>query len=193
MKIMSEFLQEINEVRKKASLLYDETAMESCYDRLADEITACLGDSQPILLPIMIGGVYLCGQLMQRLDFPLEVDYLHATRYRDRLQGNDLHWMVQATEKVKNRTVLVIDDILDKGITLHGVIENLQQAGANEVQSVVLTEKQCSRIRETDVTYKGVNVADRYVFGCGMDYKGFWRNLPQIYAVAAESDVDNAD
>lgn len=188
---MSEFLREITEVRETASLLYDEAAMVECYDRLAEEISECLGDRQPLLLPVMIGGIYLCGQLMQRLDFPLEVDYLHATRYRDRLQGDNLHWLVPPTAKVKNRTVLVIDDILDQGITLHGVIESLREAGASEVQSVVLTVKQCSRIRETEVTYRGVDVADRYVFGCGMDYKGFWRNLPQIYAVA-DSDIDTA-
>lgn len=189
---MSAFLKEITEVRENASLLYDIAAMTACYDRLAREITENLGEKQPILLPVMIGGIYLCGQLLQRLNFPLEIDYLHATRYRDRLHGEDLHWLVQPSTKVKNRTVLVIDDILDKGVTLHGVVENLRAAGASAVQSVVLVDKQCTRIRETEVTYKGVDVADRYVFGCGMDYKGYWRNLPQIYVVA-DSDFEIAD
>jgi len=189
---MSEFHREIIEVRNKAELIHDESAMELCYDRLAEEITGSLGSKQPLLLPIMIGGIYLCGQLMRRLDFLLEVDYLHATRYRDRLQGRDLHWKVKPSVKRKNRTVLVIDDILDQGITLKGVIESLYEAGASDVQSVVLTTKQCPRTTDIDVTYKGVNVADKYVFGCGMDYKGFWRNLPEIYAVA-DLDIKNSD
>lgn len=181
---MTEILREITEVRKKADLIYDEAEMAACYDRLAEEITESLGDSRPLLLPVMMGGIYLCGQLMQRLDFPLEIDYLHATRYRDKLQGNELHWLVEPSMKVAGRTVLVIDDILDQGLTLSGVIENLQQAGAAEVNSVVLTVKQCPREKDIDVTYRGVDLPDRYVFGCGMDYKGYWRNLPQIYAVA---------
>lgn len=181
---MSEFLSEINEVRKKADLIYDKEAMATCYDHLAEKITESLSDSTPLLLPVMMGGIYLCGQLMQRLDFPLEIDYLHATRYRDKLQGNDLHWLVHPSKKVAGRAVLVIDDILDQGHTLSGVIEYLRKAGAAEVQSVVLTDKQCPRIKEVDVTYRGVDVPDRYIFGCGMDYRGFWRNLPQIYAVA---------
>ncbi len=181
---MSELLREITEVREKADLIYDEVAMVSCYDHLAEKITESLSDSRPLLLPVMMGGIYLCGQLLQRLDFPLELDYLHATRYRDTLQGNDLRWLVQPSERVLGRTVLVIDDILDQGLTLSGVIGNLRKAGAAEVQSVVLTDKQCRRIKEVEVTYKGVDVPNRYVFGCGMDYRGFWRNLPQIYAVA---------
>jgi len=181
---MSEFLREIIEVRENADLIYDEGTMAACYDHLGEKITESLIDSRPLLLPVMMGGIYLCGQLMQRLKFPLEIDYLHATRYREKLQGNDLHWLVQPSGRVLGRTVLVIDDILDQGLTLSEVIENLRKAGAAEIQSVVLTVKQCPRIREVDVTYKGVDVPDRYVFGCGMDYRGFWRNLPQIYAVA---------
>ncbi|NOY16914.1 MAG: hypoxanthine-guanine phosphoribosyltransferase [Gammaproteobacteria bacterium] len=181
---MSEFLREITEVRENADLIYDEVAMTACYDHLAEKITENLIDNRPLFLPVMMGGIYLCGQLMQRLDFPLEVDYLHATRYRDKLQGNDLHWLVHPSGKVAGRTVLVIDDILDQGLTLAGIVENLQKAGAAEVQSVVLTVKQCPRIKDVDVTYRGVDVPDRYVFGCGMDYRGYWRNLPQIYAVA---------
>ena len=80
--------------------------------------------------------------------------------------------------------MLLIDDILDRGVTLSGIIENLKMSGAADIKSVVLCSKHCSRPLEVDVTFKGVNVPDRYVFGCGMDYKGYWRNLPQIYAVA---------
>lgn len=181
---MSDFFEEIVEVRKTAELIHDEDAMQEIYDALAEQISESLSDSRPLLLPVMLGGLYLCGQLMSRLDFPLEIDYLHATRYRDKLQGDDLYWPVSPSDKISGRTVLLIDDILDQGVTLSGIIENLKMSGAVDIQSVVLCSKQCSRPLEVDVTFKGVNVPDRYVFGCGMDYKGYWRNLPQIYAVA---------
>ena len=181
---MSDFFEEIVEVRKTAELIHDEDAMQQIYDALAEQISESLSDSRPLLLPIMLGGLYLCGQLMSRLDFPLEIDYLHATRYRDKLQGDDLYWPVSPSDKISGRTVLLIDDILDQGVTLSGIVENLKISGAADIKSVVLCSKQCSRPLEVDVTFKGVNVPDRYVFGCGMDYKGYWRNLPQIYAVA---------
>lgn len=181
---MSDFFQELAEVRETAELIHDEDVMQATYDHLADQISESLADCRPLLLPVMMGGLYLCGQLMSRLDFPLEIDYLHATRYRDKLHGDDLYWPVSPSDKIAGRTVLLIDDILDQGITLSGIIENLQAAGAEDIQSVVLSCKQCNRSKEVDVTFRGVDLPDRYVFGCGMDYKGYWRNLAQIYAVS---------
>lgn len=181
---MTGFIEQIVEIRNTAELIHDEAVMMATYDHLAEQISERLVDSRPLLLPVMMGGLYLCGQLMSRLEFPLEIDYLHATRYRDKLHGDDLHWPVSPSEKVAGRSILLIDDILDEGITLLGINESLKKAGADKIYSAVLSCKQCSRAQDVDVTFKGVDVPDRYVFGCGMDYKGYWRNLPQIYAVA---------
>lgn len=181
---MTALLQEAIDVRNTAELIHDESVMMITYDHLAEQISETLVDHQPLLLPVMMGGLFLCGQLMPRLDFPLEIDYLHATRYHGKLHGNDLHWPVRPSDNVKGRSILLIDDILDEGITLLGIIESLNKAGADKIYSAVLSSKQCSRAHDVDVTFKGIDVPDRYVFGCGMDYKGYWRNLPQIYAVA---------
>ena len=181
---MTAFTEELKQVRNTAELVYDENTMEASYNTIAEQVSEALSDRSPLLLPVMLGGMYLCGKLMSRLDFPLEIDYLHATRYRDRLQGDELHWPVQPSSKIAGRTVLLIDDILDQGITLSKISERVKQAGAVEVLSAVMTCKLCDREEDFDVTFKGVDVPDRYVFGCGMDYKGYWRNLPAVYAVA---------
>ena len=180
---LSEFQQEIIRVRHEAELVHDAQAMQDVFDRLAKQISASLADRNPVLLPVMMGGLYLCGQLMQRLDFPLEVDYLHASRYRDSLEGDQLVWPVRPSNKIAGRAVLIIDDILDQGVTLAGIIESVESAGAAELESVVMTRKLCQRQQDVEVEFIGVDVPDRYVFGCGMDYKGYWRNLPGIYAV----------
>lgn len=180
---MSEFQQEIIRVRHEAELVHDAQAMQDVFDSLAQQISASLADRNPVLLPVMMGGLYLCGQLMQRLDFPLEVDYLHASRYRDSLEGDQLVWPVRPSNKIAGRAVLIIDDILDQGVTLAGIIESVESAGAAELESVVMTRKLCQRQQDVEVEFIGVDVPDRYVFGCGMDYKGYWRNLPGIYAV----------
>lgn len=180
---LSEFQQEIIRVRHEAELVHDAQAMQDVFDSLAKQISASLADRNPVLLPVMMGGLYLCGQLMQRLDFPLEVDYLHASRYRDSLEGDQLVWPVRPSNKIAGRSVLIIDDILDQGVTLAGIIESVKLAGAVELESVVMTRKLCERQQDVEVEFIGVDVPDRYVFGCGMDYKGYWRNLPEIYAV----------
>jgi hypoxanthine phosphoribosyltransferase len=179
----TELLDEAIRVRRNADIVHDETMMSEVHDRLARAIDIELYGMNPVILPVMIGGIYLCGELMRRLDFPLEVDYLHATRYRDRLHGKQLQWLVDPTEKIKDRVVLVLDDILDKGLTLRGIVDGLEQAGAEKVYTAVLTSKNCAREAEVDVNFVGIDVPDRYVFGCGMDYRGYWRNLPAIYAV----------
>ena len=102
---MSDYYQELVEVRKSAELLHDEGIMRATYDDLADQISDSLADSRPLLLPVMLGGLYLCGQLMSRLDFPLEIDYLHATRYRDKLHGDDLYWRVSPSDKILGRNL----------------------------------------------------------------------------------------
>lgn len=181
---MTEFSEELKRVRKSSVLIHSEEVMQQTYTQMAAQITENLSNRQPLLLPVMMGGLYLCGQLMSRLDFPLELDYLHATRYRDKLQGDDLQWRVAPSEKIAGRAVLLIDDILDQGITLSRIAEQVKKAGAAEVYSAVLTIKQCSRAEDVDVSFSGIDVPDRYVFGCGMDYKAYWRNLPAIYAVA---------
>ena len=180
---MTAFTEELKQVRNTADLVYDEITMEASYNTIAEQVSEALSDRSPLLLPVMLGGMYLCGKLMSRLDFPLEIDYLHATRYREKLQGDELHWPVQPSSKIAGRTVLLIDDILDQGITLSKISERVKQAGAVEVLSAVMTCKLCDREQDFDVTFKGVDVPDRYVFGCGMDAYEHWRHLSEIRAL----------
>jgi len=115
---------------------------------------------------------------------PLEIDYIHATRYRGATSGRDLHWMKYPSADLSERTVLVIDDILDEGLTLQAIVKYCQEAGANEVLTAVLVEKQLdSRPGLQQADFTGLIVPNRYVFGYGMDYQGQLRYVPGIYAV----------
>ena len=81
-------------------------------------------------------------------------------------------------------SVLIVDDILDEGLTLDAIVGYCRQQGAKEVHSAVLVEKNhARRANHISATFTGLQVDDRYVFGCGMDYKGYMRNLPEIYAI----------
>jgi hypoxanthine phosphoribosyltransferase len=154
--------------------------------RMAGEITARLGSRMPIVLAVMGGGVVFCGQLLPQLGFPLDFDYIHATRYRGATSGGSIEWRVRPTQDVRGRTVLVLDDILDEGHTLAAIREALLEAGAAEVFSAVFCEKQLAQDKPVRADFVGVHVPDRYVFGFGMDVHGAWRNLPAIHAVNQE-------
>jgi hypoxanthine phosphoribosyltransferase len=167
----------------EAELICPEATIVAAIDRLAAEIAAVAGDSYPLVLTVMGGAVVFAGQLLPKLRFPLECDYLHATRYGDATAGGALHWLVEPRTPVAGRTVLVLDDILDEGITLAAIKEKLLAQGAKACLLAVLAEKDIGRPKPITADFTGIRLPNRFVFGCGMDAKGAWRNLPAIYAV----------
>ncbi len=167
----------------RSELLFGQQAIESALDRLAGEIRAVLADRLPLVLTVMNGGVVFSGKLLPRLEFPLECDYLHASRYRESTAGGHIDWRALPQKVVEGRSVLVLDDILDEGVTLAAIRQKLLDMGAAEVWIAVLAEKRLTRTKPVRADFVGLEVPDRYVFGMGMDAYGLWRNLPGIYAI----------
>ena len=174
---------EAQQLLDNAELIASAEAVQATLDRLAKEIARDLGDTFPLVLAVMGGAVVFAGQLLPRLEFPLEFDYLHITRYRGKTSGGAIEWRVLPGQNVVGRTVLVLDDILDEGATLAAVRDKLLELGAAKVLAAVLTDKQNDLTKPIRADYVGLKVPDRYVFGCGMDVYGLWRNLPAIYAL----------
>lgn len=172
------------EVLQQADCLYPAEAVESALDNMARRIADDLADSDPLLVCIMTGGVVPFGKLLPRLSFPLQIDYVHATRYGRNLTGGQLQWLVGPRQDPRGRAVLLIDDILDEGATLAGIERRYRAEGARTVRKAVLVVKRRKRTHDVHVDYEGLSVPDRYVFGYGMDYKGYLRNAPGIYAEA---------
>lgn len=158
--------------------------MQAAYDRLADGINARLAGRLPVVIALMNGGLVSAGQILPRLGFPLELSYLHATRYRGATTGGALKWLAQPDIELAGREVLLVDDILDEGHTLAAVREWCLDAGADRVWIAVATDKRHERkVPGLQADFCGVSVPDRYIFGEGMDYHGYFRNLPGIHAL----------
>lgn len=176
---------EVNNILSEADLLVPKTDVESIISRMATEINSQLKESQPVLICVMNGGLIFAGQLLTQLEFPLEVDYVHATRYGHKVNGAGLQWTVKPQLELKGRTVLLLDDILDEGVTLAAIADFCRKQGAKEVFMAVLIEK--LHLRKVTpgmrADFTGIEVGDRFLFGYGLDYKGYWRNAPGIYAV----------
>lgn len=170
---------------QQAELIHGAAEVDAALVRLAAEITGKLGASRPLVLCVMSGAAVFAGQLLPRLGFPLEFDYLHVSRYHNRTEGSRIVWKVPPGDNLKGRSVLILDDILDEGLTLAEVREKCLQAGAARVLIAVLTRKETGRAKPLEADFVGLPVPDRYVFGCGMDVHGWWRNLPEIYALKA--------
>lgn len=175
--------EEARRMLDEADLICPADTIQTTIDRLAAEITQELAERYPLVLTVMGGAVVFAGQLLPRLAFPLECDYLHATRYGSDLAGGELNWLVAPRQSVAGRTVLVLDDILDEGITLAAIKEKILAQGAADCRLAVLTEKETGRAKPVTADFTGVRLPNRFLFGCGMDARGAWRNLPAIYAV----------
>jgi hypoxanthine phosphoribosyltransferase len=172
-------------VLEEADCLADRATVEAALDRMADAITASIGKKNPMVFCVMNGGLIVTGQLLTRLAFPLELGYLHATRYGHQTSGGDLEWKALFQADVEDRTVLLVDDILDEGVTLKALADECMKRGAKKVLTAVLVNKQHERkvMPGYCADFTGLELPDRFVFGYGLDYEDMWRNAPGIYAV----------
>lgn len=180
----------IEAVYKQSTCLFTANEVEAALDRMSITIHQQLHDKNPIIICVMIGGMVPMANLLLRLNFPLEVDYVHATRYRGEITGGELHWKVRPSQDVKGRTVLVVDDILDGGETLAAILHEIKEMGAEEVYSAVLVDKHHKRTEKglQKADFVGLEVDDHYIFGYGMDYNEYLRNAPGIFVVSPEHE-----
>ncbi len=182
--------KQIQEVYKRSTCLFTKEEVEAALDRMAVAMNETLADKNPLLLCVMIGGLVPVGNLLPRLDFPMELHYVHATRYQGELHGGNIHWKANPTFNVEGRVVVIVDDILDGGLTLAAIIDYCHEHGAAEVLSAVLVDKH--HVREAGGTaqadFTGLTVDDHYIFGYGMDYREYLRNAPGIFVVAPEDE-----
>ena len=176
-------IESIKKVEVESDCLCDAKQLSSALDELANKISTDLKDTNPLVLCVMTGGIVPTGHLVTRLTFPMQIDYIHATRYRGETSGGELHWIQEPSISLQDRNVLVVDDIFDEGITLFEIAKYCKEKGAATVRSVVLVNKIHDRKADYKPDYVGVDIEDRYLFGFGMDYKNYLRNVNAIHAV----------
>lgn len=172
-----------NDLLTNAREIFSSTDIDLAITRLSREITEVIENKTPIVICVMGGAVVFAGQLLTNLRFPLELDYVHATRYQNETVGKTLEWISLPKLDLTNRTVLLIDDILDEGVTLQTIKEKCLSLGAKEVYSAVFVEKLIDKSKPIKADFIGLQVPNAYVFGYGMDIYGWWRNLDAIYAM----------
>lgn len=176
-------INDINKIKSESDCLCGSAQLNEVLNKLAKKITIDLEDKQPILLCVMTGGIIPVGHLATRLSFPLQMDYIHATRYQGETSGGELHWIQEPSLSLEGRNILIVDDIFDEGITLQEIDKYCKAKEAAEVYSAVLVNKVHTRKVDYAPDYIGINIEDRYLFGFGMDYKNYLRNINAIHAV----------
>lgn len=175
-------LNEIEQVKRDAILLHDEQEVEAALDKMAADISTELKDKNPLVLCVINGGIIVTGKLLPRLDFPLTLDSVHASRYRNTTSGNEIDWLYKPRTSLRDRNVLIVDDILDEGHTLQAIVDWCLEQGATSVYTAALLDKDLGIEKPISADFVGIKVANYYLFGYGMDYKAYLRNAAGIYA-----------
>jgi len=171
------------QVLNEADCLFNQADVECAFDSMAIAIEYDYKDKNPIIMCVLTGAIIPMGHLLTRIKFPLQIDYIHATRYENGIAGGNIKWISEPILEIKNRNILLVDDILDEGKTLQEIIRYCVQKQAKSIKTAVLINKLHDRKENIKADYVGLNVEDRYLFGYGMDYKSYLRNAPGIYAV----------
>lgn len=170
-------------IMRDAILLHDGWSVDHAIDAMAKSISTTLYAQKPIVLVVMVGGMLLAGKLLSKLNFPLEVDYVQVSRYEHNTSGGVAKWIVGVPDVVLERSVLVLDDVLDEGVTMDIIRTELYNRYASSVYTAVLVDK-VREDREVQADFVGLKASkDDFLFGCGMDIRGFWRNATSIYKI----------
>ena len=175
---------------KNAEEIFDADTVKAAVTRVAGTLNERFGNPEdeafPLVLGVMGGAVVFTGQLLTQLDFPLEFDYIHVTRYGDDDKGGQVVWKVIPRSNVEGRTIVVVDDILDEGETLAHVKQRLLDMGAAEVIIAVFADKALKKTKPVKADIVGLTIPNKFVVGFGMDVYGYWRNLPGLWAIREE-------
>lgn len=180
------FFHSLEQMNQYAKCLFNLADVEAALDEVVQQLSQDFSDKKPVVLGVMRGALPMMGYVIPRLGFYLEVDYVHATRYQEKLTTGELLWLHEPHVDLNNRSVLLMDDILDRGITLKAIADKCYSLGAKEVKIAVLCQKIISNFTPAiTADYTALIVPDAYVFGYGMDYEGGWRNAPGIYELTS--------
>ena len=185
---VKEDLKQVKALKEKSRCLHTREEVQAAIDRVAQAMNQQLVDQAPVFMCVMNGAVVFMGELITRLTFPLQINYIHATRYQGEIEGRELFWQAEPTIPVEGRVIVIVEDILDSGLTLAAVKEYCTKHGASKIYTAALVDKQRTRepggVEKCDFT--GLEVENKFLYGYGLDYKDFLRNEPGIFALEDE-------
>ncbi len=168
---------------RKSSVIYSEIEIKTVIKNIADQVNQTIKTDDLYVLCVMNGALIFAGQLLPRLEKNIKYSYIHATRYAASLTGGPIHWLVKPSKDIEGETVLILDDILDEGITLREIVTTCEAMKAKAIYTAVLFDKDIVKEKSYIPNFIGLKVPNRFVFGYGLDCKGLGRNLPHLYAL----------
>jgi hypoxanthine phosphoribosyltransferase len=159
----------------------NKSAIQQKVRDLANQINADYAGRSPIFLPILNGSFIFAGDLMKQIELQCRVSFVKVSSYAGTASTGQLKSLIGLEESLFNQDIIIIEDIVDTGVTLQKIVEELKALGTRSVEIVALLRKQHAREKGAAIKYVGFEIENEFVVGYGLDYDGLGRNLKEIY------------
>lgn len=161
-------------------VLFSQQQVEQRLDELASELTSKYQDQFPVIVSVMTGAAVFTVDMIKRLNFKLNLDYVDVSSYADGTQSGKVRLIKDLSTDIKGRPVIIMEDIIDTGHTLKFLVELLKDRGAKSIEICALLDKPARREAKIEADYVGFKVPNEFIVGYGLDYSGIYRNLPYV-------------
>ncbi|MBP9742108.1 MAG: hypoxanthine-guanine phosphoribosyltransferase [Burkholderiales bacterium] len=170
------------QILDKSSILHSEEKISRRIQELAHQIESEIINDIPLFLSVMNGALFFSAALLKHMGAPFTLDYIHASRYgNDTYGASHVTWHHQPNaDKIRGRNVYILDDILDEGYTLAEIKRYINSSGAKSCKIAVLIDKNIDKPKPVTADYIGLSAPNQFLFGCGMDIYGLYRQLPYV-------------
>lgn len=173
---------ELEELEKRyiKEVLFTEEDIRLRLQELAEKINEDYAGKEPLLVSVLKGSTYFLVDLTRLLDLPLSIDFMAITSYAQRQTSGAVKLLKDLDEPIEDRDVLVVEDIIDTGLTLRYLLNNLKARNPRSLRVCTLLDKSVRRLVPIDIAYTGFEIPDVFVVGYGLDFEQKFRNLPYI-------------
>jgi len=168
-------------------ILFSEEVLTKRIKEIADEISADYKGKELVVVGILKGSVIFAAELIKNISIPCEIDFMAVSSYGNSTETSGVVRILKDLDSnIEGKDILIVEDIVDTGVTLAYLLKYLKARKANSIEIVALLNKQARRISDLEVKYIGFEVPDGFIVGYGIDYAEKYRNLPFIGILKAE-------
>jgi len=171
---------------KKFSLSIPEEKILAAVKSVADDINRDLAGANPLFICVLNGAFMFAGDLMKNINIPCEITFIKLSSYEGLYTTGTVKEIIGLNESVVGRNVVVVEDIVDTGITMERILSSLRAKGASDIHIATFLQKPDALQRDIKIDYIAMKIPNDFIVGYGLDYDGYGRNLKDIYTVVAD-------
>jgi hypoxanthine phosphoribosyltransferase len=171
----------LNSTEHKFELFIDKNRIAEIVNNLAKRINGDYTGKNPVFLIVLKGAVFFAIDLLKQIKIDCELEFISSKRYGPLMESDKIPVLNLFPSGLKNKDIIIVEDIIDTGITISGIIEDISNQEPKSAEVVALLSKPMKRKVDINIKYIGTDIPDRFVIGYGMDYSEFGRNMTDIY------------